>query len=426
MIENARRWRILAGGVAAGMAGVLGFAGNTATADPVYPLPPQPGPATVTQTVLRASRRCRAVAQSDRAGRRRARPPAAQSATAPGSHPSPQSRHRKPWCPPAPGPWSEFFKEKGVKLEPQVARDFKALNIVLPVPRGWSQVPDPNVPDAFAVLADRVGGDGIYTSNAALVVYKLVGGDFDPKDAITHGYIDAQQLAAWRTTKASLADFGGMPSATDRGHLPRQQHDAQHLAPAHHRDRGPGQIPGVAVGHHHRPGGGRRGRRHRRHHQRVQDQRPRRHPVRSAGAPAARAQLARRGRRTLKVGRMLFAAVGCLCAAAATAALGGWTLSRPRSADVVRQVLRAVAPTQLAAAAMLAVAGVVALSAQPETGAVGGDRVRYRRDRHGCGGLLAERQVRRGQGGGAVGVREGLGRLWQRRLRDLHPVQPSS
>lgn len=65
---------------------------------------------------------------------------------------------------------------------------------------------------------------------------------------------------------------------------------------------------------------------------------------------------------------MFFAAVGCLSAAAATAALGGWSLARPRSADVVRQVLRAVAPTQLAAAAMLAVAGVVALSAQPATG----------------------------------------------------------
>ena len=111
----------------------------------------------------------------------------------------------------------EFFNEKGVKLEPQVARDFKALNIVLPVPRGWSQVPDPNVPDAFAVLADRVGGDGIYTSNAALIVYKLVGGNFDPKEAITHGYIDAQQLTAWRTTNASLADFGGMPSALIEG-----------------------------------------------------------------------------------------------------------------------------------------------------------------------------------------------------------------
>ena len=70
------------------------------------------------------------------------------------------------------------------------------------------------------------------------------------------------------------------------------------------------------------------------------------------------------------VGRMLFAAVGCLLAAVATAALGGWTLSRPRSADMLRQVLRAVAPTQLAAAAMLTVAGVVALSSQPDTGVV--------------------------------------------------------
>jgi len=67
---------------------------------------------------------------------------------------------------------------------------------------------------------------------------------------------------------------------------------------------------------------------------------------------------------------MPFAAVGCLCAAVATAAVGGWTLSRPRSADMVRQVLRAVAPTQLAAAAMLTVAGVVALSSQPETALV--------------------------------------------------------
>jgi hypothetical protein len=67
---------------------------------------------------------------------------------------------------------------------------------------------------------------------------------------------------------------------------------------------------------------------------------------------------------------MLFAAVGCLCAAAATAALGVWTLSRPRAGDFIRQVLRAVAPTQLAAAAMLTVAGVVALSSRPETGLV--------------------------------------------------------
>ena len=67
---------------------------------------------------------------------------------------------------------------------------------------------------------------------------------------------------------------------------------------------------------------------------------------------------------------MLIAAVLCLCAAAATAAAGIWLLSRPRSGDYVRQILRAVAPTQLAAAVMLAAGGGVALSARPETGLV--------------------------------------------------------
>jgi hypothetical protein len=67
---------------------------------------------------------------------------------------------------------------------------------------------------------------------------------------------------------------------------------------------------------------------------------------------------------------MLIAAVLCLCAAVATAALGVWLLSQPSPADPVRQVLRAVAPTQLAAAVMLAVGGAVALSSRPDTALV--------------------------------------------------------
>jgi hypothetical protein len=67
---------------------------------------------------------------------------------------------------------------------------------------------------------------------------------------------------------------------------------------------------------------------------------------------------------------MLIAAVLCLCAAVATAGLGLWLLSRPRSADPVQQVLRAVAPTQLASAVMLAAGGSVALSSPPQTGLV--------------------------------------------------------
>ncbi len=65
---------------------------------------------------------------------------------------------------------------------------------------------------------------------------------------------------------------------------------------------------------------------------------------------------------------MLIAAVLCLCAAAATAALGLWSLTQPRTGDPVAQILRAVAPTQLAAAVMLAAGGAVALSIPAATG----------------------------------------------------------
>ncbi|MGA5462542.1 hypothetical protein [Mycobacterium sp. NPDC050041] len=64
---------------------------------------------------------------------------------------------------------------------------------------------------------------------------------------------------------------------------------------------------------------------------------------------------------------MLITAVLCLCAAVAIAGIGLWLLTHPRPADPVRQVLRTVAPTQLAAAVMLAAGGMVALSAQPHT-----------------------------------------------------------
>ena len=215
MIEIARRWRVLAGGVAAGVAGVLGVAGTTASAQPVFPQPPQPAPTTVTQTVTVGPNAALSAPQA--AGQ-----PSVTSATAaiaaPGGISTPPVLASPPATitPASSGTLADFFKEKGVTLEPQASRDFKALNIVLPMPKGWAHVPDPNVPDAFAVIADRVGGNGIYTSNAQVIVYKLVG-EFDPKEAISHGFVDSQQLPAWRATDASLADFGGMPSSVIEG-----------------------------------------------------------------------------------------------------------------------------------------------------------------------------------------------------------------
>ncbi len=212
MNEIARRWRLLAGGAAAAMAAVVGFAGTTASAEPVFPQPPLPMPATVTQTVT--------VAPNAVAPQMLGQPavaPATPAATPGGiSIPAVPAPPPVTITPASSGTIYDFFTAKGVKFEPQNSRDFKALNIVLPMPKGWSQVPDPNVPDAFAVIADRVGGNGLYSSNAQVKVYKLIG-DFDPKEAISHGFVDSQQLTAWRATDGSLADFNGMPSSVIEG-----------------------------------------------------------------------------------------------------------------------------------------------------------------------------------------------------------------
>ncbi|MGF2945222.1 hypothetical protein [Mycobacterium sp. Lab-001] len=67
---------------------------------------------------------------------------------------------------------------------------------------------------------------------------------------------------------------------------------------------------------------------------------------------------------------MLIAGVLCMCAAVASAGFGVWSLSRGQTADTIPRALRAMAPTQLAAAVMLTAGGVVALAASPHTALV--------------------------------------------------------
>jgi hypothetical protein len=73
---------------------------------------------------------------------------------------------------------------------------------------------------------------------------------------------------------------------------------------------------------------------------------------------------------------MLIAGVLCVCAAAVAAGFGTWSLSqnqameRTASTATTALGLRAMAPTQLAAAVMLAAGGVVALVASPHTALV--------------------------------------------------------
>jgi hypothetical protein len=65
---------------------------------------------------------------------------------------------------------------------------------------------------------------------------------------------------------------------------------------------------------------------------------------------------------------MVVAAVVCLVLAALIGGSGAWTLVRRPAGDINAQVMRLVAPTQLAAAVMLAAAGIVALVAPTRVG----------------------------------------------------------
>jgi Probable lipoprotein LpqN len=218
MMHIAPSYRAFAEGMVAGVIGVAVFAGAKASADPLPPAP-QPVP-----TVAAQGPPAQSVIAPGGTSRFIATPPAANAfaPSTPAAVPVVPSTAAALPAPVPPtvipavtGTLRDYLQAKGVKLEAQKPEGFKALDITLPVPGRWTQVPDPNVPDAFAVIADRLGSS-LYTSNAQVVVYKLVG-KFDPKDAITHGFVDSQQLLAWQTTNASQADFAGFPSSSIEG-----------------------------------------------------------------------------------------------------------------------------------------------------------------------------------------------------------------
>ncbi|OBH06534.1 LpqN/LpqT family lipoprotein [Mycobacterium sp. E1747] len=214
MIEIVPARRALLGGMAAGLIAMAVATAANASADPALPAP-SPAPA------LPAPQNATVAPGQVPTNRFVATPPASNPAASPTGPVTPVPATAAP-APAAPavapatsGTIREYLQSNGVKLEAQKPDGLKALDITLPVPARWTQVPDPNVPDAFAVIADRQGSS-IYTSNAQVVVYKLVG-NFDPREAISHGYVDSQKLLAWQPTNASMADFGGFPSSIVEG-----------------------------------------------------------------------------------------------------------------------------------------------------------------------------------------------------------------
>lgn len=204
MTNTVRRWRLLVGCVAVTAAGL---GGTPAAADPLVPVQPSPyGP---------AAQPAAAPVTAPMQGTPRPITPGSGLPGPAGVPGPPAATPPSGLVPATSGTLRDYFAAKKVQLEPQQAEGFTALNITLPMPAGWTHVPDPNVPDAFAVIADRRGGS-LYTPNAQVVVYRLTG-QFDPSEAITHGFVDSQTLMAWQTTNASLDNFNGFPSSVIEG-----------------------------------------------------------------------------------------------------------------------------------------------------------------------------------------------------------------
>ena len=286
----------------------------SASADPQTPIQPLPAPATVTVTVTPDAATPNASAASQAVPAEQTPPagPATILATTAAAAPAASI------TPATSGTIAEFLKEKGVAMEPEKSQGFTALNIVLPMPPGWTVVPDPNVPDAFSVIADRQGGDGLYTSNAQLVVCKLVG-EFDPREAISHGYVDSQQLFAWQTTDASMSEFGGFPSSVIEGTYRENDLTLKHLAPQRDRPIRSQSLSGGVVCDDECKPGRRDGGCDRCDRQRLQGECSRAIP---AAAPAAAAPAAAAPPAAAMTAPAATAAAGALPAAANPAAVG--------------------------------------------------------------------------------------------------------
>ena len=213
----------------------LGFAGTTASAEPTLPLP----------AAARARHR--------HPDRHRARPaPGAAAAAAPASCIARRSaglggpRHRPPPPrPPRPAHRARHLGHHRRLLQGEERRAGAAEGRATSrrstsccrCRRGWSQVPDPNVPDAFAVIADRVGGDGLYTSNAAAGRSTSWSATSIRRRPSATASSTASSCPAWRATDGVARRLRRHAVGDHRGHLPAEQHDAEHLAPPRHRDR---------------------------------------------------------------------------------------------------------------------------------------------------------------------------------------------
>lgn len=111
-----------------------------------------------------------------------------------------------------PVPLSQYLESAGVVGQPVAADKLTDLTVTMPKPKGWEQYNNPRFAPGTRVIAK---GDTYPT--AMLMVFKLSGGDFNPKNAIQHGNADAQLSENFVQLNASLKDYKGFPSSMIEG-----------------------------------------------------------------------------------------------------------------------------------------------------------------------------------------------------------------
>ncbi|MBY0441836.1 MAG: LpqN/LpqT family lipoprotein [Mycobacteriaceae bacterium] len=116
-----------------------------------------------------------------------------------------------PPAPEKPVPIWKFLAEAGVTGEPVAPYPLTDLTVSIPTPPGWTRPADAHAAPTTEVIAKG----GTYPK-AMLMVFRLKG-EFNPTEAIKHGYADAELAQNFRRLDASLAPFHNFPSAMIQG-----------------------------------------------------------------------------------------------------------------------------------------------------------------------------------------------------------------
>ncbi|WP_081654555.1 LpqN/LpqT family lipoprotein [Mycobacterium sp. UM_WGJ] len=113
--------------------------------------------------------------------------------------------------PEAPVTVGRYLEDQGVVAEAVAPNAPTDLTVSIPTPPGWTKKESSLLPPTTLAL-----GKGEKYPRAILSVVKL-NGNFDSKEAIRHGVVDAQLSPNFRLLDASNEDYQGFPSSMVQG-----------------------------------------------------------------------------------------------------------------------------------------------------------------------------------------------------------------